>query len=140
MRIAILRQAILAALLLAGLVWTERYSFLLFHCLAELISVIVAVSAFAVAWNARRYQDDSFLIFLGMALLTVGALDLVHTLSYQGMGVFPGVGANPSTQLWLAGRYLAAVSFLLAPALIGRRIPTGLLWLSFAGAWSCHCC
>ncbi|MFO7653721.1 MAG: MASE3 domain-containing protein [Candidatus Krumholzibacteriia bacterium] len=127
-----LRGAAVAAVLLLGLIWAKNHSYLLFHSLVELTSVVVAGSAFVVAWNARRYQEDSFLLFLGAALLTVGGLDLVHTLAYTGMGVFATTSADPATQLWLAARYVTAGSFLIAPFLVGRRVRTGVLALAFA--------
>ena len=37
------------------------------------------------------------------------------------MGVFPGAGANLPTQLWLAARYLQAITWLAAPLFIRRR-------------------
>ncbi len=77
-----------------GLWLTGRVSYLLFHSLAELFSVLVAWGMFIVAWNSRRFVAHSFFLFLGVAFLAVGALDLLHMLSYKGMGVFPGATAD----------------------------------------------
>ena len=72
----------------SGLWLTARYSYLLFHSIVELFSIVVACSIFMLTWNARRFLDNHSLLFLGIAYLFVGTLDLLHTLSYKGMGVF----------------------------------------------------
>ncbi|MBW1717013.1 MAG: hypothetical protein JRJ77_14545, partial [Deltaproteobacteria bacterium] len=38
-----------------------------------------------------------FLLFVGIAYLFIGFLDLIHTLAYRGMGVFPGYATNLPT-------------------------------------------
>jgi len=109
-------------LFLSGLYLTSLYSYLLFHSLVEMFSIVVAGGIFALAWNSRRFVENSFFVFIGIAYLFVGGLDLVHTLAYKGMGIFPGYGANLPTQLWIGTRYVNSVSLLVAPLLIGRRI------------------
>ncbi|MHC4759344.1 MAG: MASE3 domain-containing protein, partial [Planctomycetota bacterium] len=59
---------------------------------------------------------------LGIAYLFVAALDLLHTLSYEGMGVFSDHSSNLATQLWIAARYAESLSLLLAGLLIGRKL------------------
>ena len=107
---------------LLGLYAARRYNYLLFHSLAEIFSVVVACSIFLVAWNARRSQDDHYFLFVGIAYLFAGVVDLVHMLGYKGMGVFPGYDANLPTQLWIGARYLQAVSLLIAPRFAGRSL------------------
>ncbi len=122
---------LLGTLALLGLYLTSRYSYLLFHSLAEIFAVVVAFGIFVLTWNTRRFIDNSYILFLGIAYLFIGAIDLVHTLAYQGMGVFPGYGSNPSTQLWIAARYVQSVSFLVAPLLIGRKLRPPYVFLGF---------
>ncbi|MFA5112451.1 MAG: MASE3 domain-containing protein, partial [Desulfobaccales bacterium] len=115
-------QGCIGGLVLAGLYLTSLYSYLLFHSIAELFSVVIAVGVFAIAWNSRRFLQNNYLLFLGIAYLFVGGLDLIHALAYKGMGVFPGYGADLPTQLWIAARYLESLSLLLAPVWLGRRL------------------
>jgi len=110
------------ALILAGLYWTSRHSFLLFHTVGEVFSVVVAFSIFALAWNSKRFIDNNYLLIIGIAYLFIGLVDLLHTLSYKGMGVFPDYDSNLPTQLWIAGRYVQSISLLVAPLLIGRKL------------------
>ncbi|MCB2228052.1 MAG: PAS domain S-box protein [Desulfarculaceae bacterium] len=117
---ALARNLLIWILIVIGLRLAASYSYNLFHCLAELFAVLVAAGIFMVAWNSRRFSQTPYLLFLGIAYLFVGVLDLVHALAYKGMGVMPGVGADQAAQLWLAARFWEAGS-LLAAALLGAR-------------------
>ena len=77
-------------LLLIGLYWTRIYSYLLFHSLAELFSIVVACGIFMLAWNSQKISENNYLLFIGIAYLFIGVLDLGHLLSYKGMGVVKG--------------------------------------------------
>ncbi len=68
----------LGILLLSGLYLTSLYNYLLFHSIAELFSVVVAIGIFMLAWNSRRFLDNSYLLFLGIAYLFIGALDALR--------------------------------------------------------------
>ncbi len=116
------RFLITAVLILAVLYYTSLYSFLLFHVLVEIFSVIVAFSIFMFAWNTRDKIHNSSLILLGAAYLTIGAVDLLHTLSYKGMGVFENFGANTATQLWIAARYVESISLAAVPFFATRKL------------------
>jgi len=110
--------------LAAALAFSSLYSYNLFHSLAEMFSIIVAASVFVIAWNTRKFSPNHYLLFIGISFLFVAFIDLIHTLSYKGMGIFSSTGANLPTQLWIAGRSLQAVAFLAAPYFIGRRLKT----------------
>ena len=112
--------AIFIALLL-GLYLTSLYSYQLFHCFAEIFSIIVAFGIFTIAWNSRHFLDNNYLLFLGFAYLFVGFIDLLHTMSYKGVSVFPDYGTDLPTQLWIAARYMESLSLLLAPLFLKRK-------------------
>ena len=101
---------------------TSRYSLPLFHGIAGLFSVIVAAGVFAIAWNSRGFLENNYLLFLGIAYLFVGALNLLQTLASESMRVFPGFGADLPVQLGFAARGLESVSLCLAPLCLGRRL------------------
>jgi len=106
--------------LIGGLSLLLLHSFLLFHSVIESISVIVAVTVFVISWNARKFLSNGFYLAIGVGLLCSGALDLLHTLAYSGMGVFPGDTRNFATQFWIAARYVQSVSLLVALAFLRR--------------------
>jgi len=109
-------------LIIIGLYLTSLYSYLLFHSLAEIFSIVIACGIFMVAWNSKEFMDNNYFLFLGIAYLFIGGLDMVHTLAYKGMGVFTGYGANLPTQFWIAARYLESLSLILALTFLNRRM------------------
>ena len=124
--------ALFIAIVLAAFVAVASFDFLLFHVLAESMSICVAAGAFFVAWHTRRMAADSFLTFLGLALLSVGGLDFAHTLTYKGMTVLAVGDANVPTQIWIAGRLLLGMSLMAAPLLLGRKLNAAVLAGGFA--------
>jgi PAS domain S-box-containing protein len=117
-------QCALGGTTLAGLMLTSRYSYLLFHTLVELFSIVIAGSLFVLAWNTRHYLDDDYLLLLGIASLFVGGMDLLHTLADKGMGLFPGHDADLPMQLSISARYLQSLSLLIAA--MRMSMPPGL--------------
>jgi signal transduction histidine kinase len=122
-----IRSILIGLLVLVGLFLTSTYNYVLFHSLSEIASILVMYSVFIVAWNTRRFLDNNYLLFIGIAYLFVASIDLLHTLAYSGMGVFPAHDSNLPTQLWIIARYLQAISLFLAPLMVGRTL--------FPGRW-----
>jgi PAS domain S-box-containing protein len=125
------RSILLIIFSLFALYLTSRYNYLLFHSLVEIFSVVVAFGIFIIAWNSRSLLDNHYLLFIGVAYLFVGAIDLIHTLAYKGMGVFKGQETNLATQLWIGARYLESLSLLIAPCFIKRRVRASLEFLGY---------
>jgi hypothetical protein len=123
---------LLGFLVLFGLYLTRFHSYLLFHSLTEIFSVIIAGSVFALAWNARQLLDNDYLLFIGIAYLFVAGIDLLHTLAYKGVGVFPTFGTDLPTQLWIAARYVQSLSLLVAPLFLRRKLNIHLVFLAFS--------
>ncbi|GAB4445881.1 MAG: hypothetical protein Kow0031_28470 [Anaerolineae bacterium] len=124
-------EIISGILIFVGLYLASLYNYLLFHTLAELFSIAVTTAIFMLVWNAWSYIDNGYLKFLGIAMLFVGILDLVHTLAYAGMNIFTGYDANLPTQLWIATRYLQALSMLAAPYFLTHPVRRGHTFTGF---------
>lgn len=106
-----------------GLFLASRYSYLLFHTTAELFSVIIAVCVFLITWNSRHKINNNYLLLLGISYLFVSGLDFMHALAYKGMGIIKWYDDdNLPPQLWLVSRYVEAISLIIAPTLISRRL------------------
>ncbi len=118
----------LAALLVVGLYISSRFSYLLFHTLAEVFSVVVAFSVFMITWSSRRFLQNGYLLFVGVGYLALGFLDLLHTLAYQGMAVFP-THAFAANQLWIATRYLESLTLLAGFLFLGAHRQPKLTFL-----------
>jgi len=131
-QLAISKQYLYSGVLVfLGLYLASLYNYLLFHSLAEIFSIVVAFGIFMVTWNSRRFLDNNYLLVLGVGYLFVGGLDLIHTLTYKGMGIFQGYGTNPATQLWIAARYTESLSLFIAPLFFRRRLRIDLLFTGY---------
>lgn len=79
---------LLGLLLLFGLWATTLQSYLLFHSLVEVCSIIIAITIFVLVWNLKQNIENNYIIFIGIAYLFVAGIDFIHSLAYKGMGVF----------------------------------------------------
>jgi signal transduction histidine kinase len=102
--------------LLAAISATSLNSYVLFHSLVEIFRIVVIFGIAALVWNAREQIDDPFLLVAGLAYPAIGMLELLHTLAYKGMCVFPA-DANLPTQLWIAFRACESAALLMAALL-----------------------
>lgn len=109
-------------IIIAILYFTSEYSFLLFHVLAELAIIVVAVMVFMITWFSKGTIRNNYLLFLGIAYLFIAIIELLHTLAYKGMGIFATQSADLATQLWISARYLEGATFLIAPMLIRKEL------------------
>ncbi|NCA98920.1 MAG: GGDEF domain-containing protein [Clostridia bacterium] len=119
-----------------GLYLISLANYLLFHSLAELFSVMIGATMFVITWYAREYTKEhfDFLAFASVAYLFVALLDVLHTLAYQGMAVFPGNDFF-ANQLWVAARYLESLSILAGLLLLRkpRKFNLFRVFLFYAG-------
>ena len=115
------------AAIIASLYLIRLHSFLLFHSIVEIFSVCVAFAIFMIVWNSRQFIKNGYIIFIGIASLFISSLDMLHTLAYTGMGVFPGHGTNLPTQLWISARYMESLSLLIAPIFLKHRLKISYL-------------
>ncbi|MFX1314858.1 MAG: MASE3 domain-containing protein [Promethearchaeota archaeon] len=106
----------------------QIYSFLLFHSIAEMMSIIISGGIFIIGWNSRKYMKSSFFLVIGISFLYVAIIDLLHTLAYTDMNIFIGYNSNLPTSLWILARYFQAFSFLLATLVINRKIVPSYLF------------
>lgn len=119
--VRIVAMAMFWIALSSGLYVAARHDYLLFHVFVEVISIAIALTVFFVTFNARQVIKNNLFLLMGIALMVVAALDLLHAMSYRGMGFFQGFGSNLPTQLWIAARYVQAFSVLAGLLLLGHR-------------------
>jgi len=112
----------------------NRHNYLLYHSLVEIFSILVSFTIFIIAYNSRNRIENNFFIFLGTGFLFIGAVDLLHTLSYQGMGVFTGYESDLPTQLWIMARSMEALLFLAGFILLNyeKKISFRTIFASFS--------
>ncbi len=118
--------------------WGSRQNYLLFHAVVEISSVVVACLMGFLALSIPKGERNPLASGLGALYLVVAAVDVLHTLAYKGMGVFPGFSANLPTQLWIVARILESAGLLAVICFHSKRLfvpvfSTVLLLLSTAG-------
>ena len=121
-RLFTLRHYVVSVIVFIILLLTSMYSYLLFHSIVEIFSVVIASGIFMIAWNARNFLENDYLRLLGIAFLFIAITDTLHTLAYSGMGVFHGFDADLPTQLWITARIIQSLSILIAPIFIVRKL------------------
>jgi PAS domain S-box-containing protein len=104
------------------LLFVSFYNYLLFHSLAEVISIVIAFGIFMVVWNSRKFIENNFFIIIGIAYAFVSIIDFLHATTYKGINIFPGITSNLPTQLWTAARYLQSFSLIAAALIMGKKI------------------
>jgi signal transduction histidine kinase len=122
-------------LTVAGLTWMSRINYLFFHVLVELASVATAITLFSIGWHTRRISHNPALVVLAVGFLVMATLDLLHILCYKGMGIFPGISANPGTQFWIAARGIEAIAYLAAAGVVAvSHLRSGWVLTAFIAA------
>ncbi len=104
---------------------------LLFLSVTELFTIVVAAGIFIIAWNIRHWLPNHFLLFLGIAYLSVGVVDAFHLFAYWGIGTLPTHGSNEAIQLWVLASYLEAFSLFVAPFFVTRRVRVAPLAIAY---------
>lgn len=120
---------LLAAVSLLGL----PSEYLVFHVLAEFMSIFVAFMALIVALNSRTFTQNNYLTFVSVLIFWCAAIDVIHTMSYKGMHLLVEDNGNVGIQLWLVARFVQAVGFLIAPAFLIRPMRLWLVNVTIVG-------
>jgi signal transduction histidine kinase len=130
----------LAAILMA-LFNIMRHNYLLFHSVIEIFSIAVSIGLFFFSRGIRNQDSMGFFGALGSTYLFVGLTDMLHTLAFKGMGVFPGSPIGPAdlaTQLWIVARGIQVIGTFLSIALIRQLAPSSrqtLFFTTLLGMW-----
>jgi PAS domain S-box-containing protein len=112
---------VIAWIVIIGLLYMLSLShYLFFYILVKLFSILIAFIVFVIIWKSKTLLLNRYLLLIGVSYFFVGSVDLLHTLAFKGMGVFPELDANPGTQLWIIARYMESVSLFIAPLLLMR--------------------
>ncbi|MCJ7519089.1 MAG: hypothetical protein MUO42_05380 [Anaerolineaceae bacterium] len=60
-------------------------------------------------------------MIIAIGFLFAAIIDFIHALTYKGMPFFNGFTANLPSQLWIAARYLQALTFVIATIYINQK-------------------
>lgn len=87
--------------------------FLGYHTLLESFCIVISLMIFTTQFVLRKYTASGLYQILGIPYLGIGIIDLLHSLSYQGLPdlVTPNT-PQKSIAFWFAARFLEAATFL----------------------------
>ncbi|MBV7299131.1 MASE3 domain-containing protein [Enterovibrio paralichthyis] len=98
----------------------SRVEFLHFHVFIELWAVGIAIRIVSANSSQKSMNTMTHLSLVASLYLWVSLFDFAHVITYKGMPFTEGLGPNPPTQFWIAGRLLEsaglALLFLFSPA------------------------
>ncbi|MGE5298153.1 MAG: MASE3 domain-containing protein [Acidobacteriaceae bacterium] len=100
----------------------SKYSYLLFHTSIESASIFTELMIAVFAFNTRKFIKNDFFLFLAISFLFIVVIQILHVVFYAGFPLSGDTTGNIATQLWLAERFLYALSFLAAILIIGKRV------------------
>lgn len=105
-----------------GLVYMDFKNYLLFHSSIGIFNSLIGFGVLLIAINTYKYSYNSFFMILGIAYGFVGMIDIIHTLAYEGMGVFDSSMplVDIAAQLCVAARGMEAVSLLVATLIVKK--------------------
>lgn len=101
--------------------------YLVFHLFAEFSSIVVSFAIFTIGWYGYKQRANTRTLALAIIFFTVGTLDFIHAISFEGMPDF--VSANSvgkSATYWIAARLVAATGLLLVPFIPEKAPPAWL--------------
>ncbi|SDJ97373.1 sensor histidine kinase [Natronincola ferrireducens] len=116
------REIVMGLLLLMATIYLSLHNYILVHTVVEVFSIIVAYMLLTIAINTYQMTDNHYLLFLGVAYGFIAFFDLIHTLSFKGMGVFSKDLGDASTQLRIIARYMEGITLLVAPMFLKRKV------------------
>ena len=127
---------VLGIVSLGGLYAISRYNFLLFHCLAEAFSIVIAVAVFAIFWNTRQFFEHSAWSVIGLGCLFAGLLDLIYIFAYPGMSVFPNANGNIALQAKTVAQWYVSFSCVGAFLFLRRNLNKYIALFVYSGLFA----
>lgn len=94
--------------------------YLPFHYLMENLTILVGMLLYVLAYRTYRFSRNSIVLFIGITYFYASLLGIVHTMTYKGMNLIPGISSDFPTQYWIARRFMESLGILLATT-VGKR-------------------
>jgi signal transduction histidine kinase len=93
------------------------------HIILEFFSISISIAIFSYGWKLFSYSKSRKLIYLSFCFITVGILDLLHTLTFKEMPLFITEGSiNNSIWFWLISRLTGSTFVLIILMLPKKRM------------------
>lgn len=93
------------------------------HIILEFFSISISIAIFTYGWKVFSYSKSRRLLYLSFVFVTVGILDLLHTLSFEDMPFFITEGSlNKSIWFWLISRLTGSIFIIIILLLPEKRL------------------
>ncbi len=90
-----------------------------FHFLTDFFSIFIGLMMFIIAINSRVFSSKSIYLVLAVSYLYVTSFELMHLLTFTGVGVF-GENLNHSYQYFASARMYEAISLVIVFLFINK--------------------
>ena len=107
----------------------SHYSFLGFHTVAELFTIIISYMMFAFAFSTKEFVKNKCLMFLASGYFWVGSLDLMHTFYVTGIHIFTPGSSHLTIEFWMLARSIEVLLFLGATISTVRQISPMIIFV-----------
>ena len=116
---------------IAGLVFLSTKNYSLFHFSLELFGIIVSFAVLIIAANSYQSNNNSYLMFLGVAFCFYGTFNFLHIISHDRLGIIVGYPKDLSYQLKIISNFIISGSFLLSFIFIKKKINIRIIFYSY---------
>ncbi len=117
---------------LISLFYLLKQNYLLFYSAVEIFCAAVGAAAFLLTYALQDKITSVFFMIVGLGYGISAILDLLHTLSLQGLSVIGDGSVTLTTQLWIVARAFNTGILFAGVFLCKRRIPfKRILYLQF---------
>jgi diguanylate cyclase (GGDEF)-like protein len=107
-----------------------------FHEVLEGMCLIAALSIYVIGTRTYRFSNSMMLLYISVAFMYVGGLEVLHLLNYSGVSLLPGASANRAAQFWTASRALEIGAICAVPLVLKRKSTRLQLHLGFFAAFA----
>lgn len=95
---------------------------------------LIALSIFVIAVNTYGISKNKFIMFMGIGFAFIGVFDIIHTISYPGLGIIKYESVNIYLQSAFIGMYFEGIMFLFSYRLLKNdcsKFKPSMFFLSF---------
>jgi len=105
--------------------------YLPFHYLMENMTILVGLLLYILAYRTYKFARNPIILFIGITYFYASLLGILHTMTYKGMNLIPGITSDFPTQYWIARRFIETIGVLLATIIGKKEISPLRLHVSF---------
>lgn len=130
-RYFIIRLSIITLLVLLAVFISSR-NYLLFHIAIEAFGIVIIAAILIIAANTYHVSNNHYFMFLAIAFGFIGLFAFVHSLTYKGMDIVPGITANIPTQLYIITKYMTSFTLLFSFRYLDKKLSISKVLITYS--------